>query len=208
MLVCFYVLLRFELRNQSHTILFNPFLSLVSSPLLPKMHSDQVDSGGRKGWQHRGQARNRQQQSRIRQRMSISSLLSSDPAEQKQRRRLRRRNERTGERSRSGPKAPRGSCGQYTEEQQIAIWYLRKDLGLDWTVVAREYSRIFDSHQKRTMEALRCRFYRVLTDWGVAKVRKQFQCRSSRGSSAGSELDTAEYGVLVRVSTVFPISSN
>jgi hypothetical protein len=66
-------------------------------------------------------------------------------------------------------------------------------MALDWDVVEAKYNKVFED--QRSLGALRCRFYRVLNDWGVEKVRDQFHSRTGRNDPA--DADTAAYGVIV-----------
>lgn len=80
----------------------------------------------------------------------------------------------------------------------VSLHKTKKKQGYDWPIVEQKYLQIFrDKRDERTMGALRCRFYRVLTDWGVKHVRDQYQTRSFRRGSSDSGFDTAEYGVVV-----------
>jgi hypothetical protein len=104
-------------------------------------------------------------------------------------------NRRHRRRATSKSGKPKGPCRPYSNEKQIAIWYLRKDMAYDWDVVAAEYNRLFED--QRSLGALRCRFYRVLEKWGLEKVRDQFHSRTGRNGLSESENYTAAYGVTV-----------
>ncbi|KPI42358.1 uncharacterized protein AB675_9550 [Cyphellophora attinorum] len=95
-----------------------------------------------------------------------------------------------GKSTKKGPPRP---CRPYSNEKQIAIWYFRKDMAFDWDIVEAKYNSVFQD--QRSLGALRCRFYRVLSDWGVEKVRDQFHSRTGRNDPA--DADTAAYGVVV-----------
>lgn len=68
-------------------------------------------------------------------------------------------------------RAPRPPCKKYSTEQEYFVWYYRTDLGQDWDEVERKYEHQFGD--KRGKAGLQCKFYRVLDDHGVKKVREQ-----------------------------------
>lgn len=74
----------------------------------------------------------------------------------------------TKERRPSSTRAPRP---KYEEQQAFFIWYHRTDLGEAWNQVLREFERQF--HHRRHKGGLQCKFYRLLKDWNVEKVRAQ-----------------------------------
>lgn len=65
----------------------------------------------------------------------------------------------------------RQSRPKYQKEEEIFIWYMRTDLRLSWDKVEVLFNRQFPAYRKK--EGLRCKFYRVLEDWGVDNVRHQ-----------------------------------
>lgn len=80
----------------------------------------------------------------------------------------------------AGPSTPRdiqhgvGSRQQrpkYQKEEEIFLWYMRTDLKLSWDKIEVLFNRQFPAYRKK--EGLRCKFYRVLCGWGVARVRNQ-----------------------------------
>ncbi len=74
-------------------------------------------------------------------------------------------------RKRRRSRRPRPPCKKYSVEQAHFLWYHRTDLGEGWDDVEREYEYQFGD--KRGKGGLQCKFYRVLDDHGVEKVREQ-----------------------------------
>lgn len=60
---------------------------------------------------------------------------------------------------------------KYEEQQAFFIWYHRTDLSEPWDQVLLEFSRQF--HHRRPKGGLQCKFYRLLKEWDVEKVRVQ-----------------------------------
>lgn len=60
---------------------------------------------------------------------------------------------------------------KYEEQQAFFIWYHRTDLSEPWDQVLREFGRQF--HHRRPKGGLQCKFYRLLEEWNVEKVRIQ-----------------------------------
>ena len=87
------------------------------------------------------------------------------------------------------PVAGREPRPKYTPEQCFYIWYLYKDVDLDWAATVRAFNSMF-GRPLRNKGGLQCKFYRTLEEFGVPKVRQQ-----GRSASEGS---TARYGVLER----------
>lgn len=96
-----------------------------------------------------------------------------------------------------GRRAPRY---KYTTEQMFFVWYHRTDLGEHWDTVLQKFTAQFQ--QVRSKSGLECKFYRLLTVWGVEKVREQ-----SRHAAAEEGQDrnrVGEYGVIQRTGVRFP----
>lgn len=81
---------------------------------------------------------------------------------------------------------------KYTEEQIIFIWYMRTDMRLSWDKVLDSYRRCFSV--SRDKSGLQCRFYRVLIDWGVEKVRDQ----NPHPRDGNKDQMIGQYGVVQR----------
>lgn len=72
----------------------------------------------------------------------------------------------------------------YTEEEQMFIWYFRTDLEMCWDDVHSEFLR--HGFRRRDKGGLQCKFYRVLSDWDVPKVRSQAKkLRSEKHNTVG-----------------------
>ncbi|EXJ85509.1 hypothetical protein A1O1_05873 [Capronia coronata CBS 617.96] len=84
------------------------------------------------------------------------------------------------------------SRDKYRKEEGIFIWYNRNDLGCSWSRVQDNFARQF--HKRRGKGGLQCKFYRVLDEYGVQKVR--VQCR---GGLCRPQ-DRAAWGVIVKTS--------
>lgn len=94
----------------------------------------------------------------------------------------------------STTRAPRP---KYQDEQIFFIWYHRTDLSLAWDEVLYRYREQFQQSREKT--GLQCKFYRLLGDWGVEKVREQVRnSQRSNGDSIGA------YGVIQRTWHRFP----
>ncbi|KIW50296.1 hypothetical protein PV05_11897 [Exophiala xenobiotica] len=77
-----------------------------------------------------------------------------------------------------GPKKPPRE--KYTEEEAYFIWYHRIDLNMPWNKVLEAYSRNFAETRKKA--GLQCRFYRIVDQHKVKKVRQQGRPeRNTRG---------------------------
>ena len=88
----------------------------------------------------------------------------------------------------STARAPRP---KYEEQQGFFIWYHRTDLGEPWDEVLREFEAEFG--QRRPKGGLQCKFYRLLDQWEVEKVRAQ--ARSAQDSPRDR---IGAYGVVQR----------
>ncbi|KAJ9498666.1 hypothetical protein H2202_005852 [Exophiala xenobiotica] len=78
----------------------------------------------------------------------------------------------------NGPKKPPRE--KYTDEEAYFIWYHRIDLNMPWDQVKEAYSRTFSETRKKA--GLQCRFYRIVDQHKVTKVRQQGRPdRSIRG---------------------------
>ena len=73
-------------------------------------------------------------------------------------------------------RGPRPACRKYTTEQAYFIWYYRTDLEQCWDEVERAFHHHFGD--KRPKGGLQCKFYRMLEEKNVEKVRQQ--ARSGR----------------------------
>lgn len=94
------------------------------------------------------------------------------------------------------PSASRAARPTYTLEQLCFIWYHRTDLGEGWDEVLAAYKLQFS--QQREKGGLYCRFYRLLKDNNVEKVRAQ------RRSASDSPRDrVGQYGVVQRTNKRF-----
>ncbi|KIW78532.1 hypothetical protein Z517_08370 [Fonsecaea pedrosoi CBS 271.37] len=91
---------------------------------------------------------------------------------------------------------PRRGCKKYTNEQRYFIWYHRTDLKEAWDDVEREFLRQFGEVRKKS--GLQCKFYRVLHEAKVEKVREQAKSgRRYRGDLVG------RFGVVDRTAERF-----
>jgi hypothetical protein len=75
------------------------------------------------------------------------------------------------------------------------MWYFRTDLGCDWDAVLDGFRDQFSAKPRRAKGGLQCRFYRVLDDWGVEKVRSQ----NSLSRDTGKHQYVGKFGVIVSV---------
>ncbi|KIW24353.1 uncharacterized protein PV07_10072 [Cladophialophora immunda] len=66
---------------------------------------------------------------------------------------------------------PRSPCKKYELEQKYFIWYHRIDLEQEWDDIEKAFHRQFGDLRKKG--GLQCKFYRVLEESNVAKVREQ-----------------------------------
>lgn len=80
---------------------------------------------------------------------------------------------------------------KYEIEQIFFIWYHRTDLSLPWDEVLHKYREQFQQSRQKT--GLQCKFYRLLDDWGVERVRAQV-----RNSHRTSNDSVGAYGVIQR----------
>ena len=72
----------------------------------------------------------------------------------------------------AGPECPKKPPREkYTEEEAYFIWYHRIDLNMQWDQVQEAYSRNFSETRKKA--GLQCRFYRIVDQHKVKKVRQQ-----------------------------------
>ncbi|KIX95766.1 uncharacterized protein Z520_08474 [Fonsecaea multimorphosa CBS 102226] len=92
---------------------------------------------------------------------------------------------------------PRPSCKKYGVEQVYFIWYHRIDLGQDWDDIEREFHHQFGEARKKS--GLQCKFYRVLGEKNIEKVRQQGR---SGHRGRGNKID--KFGVVERTSQRFP----
>jgi hypothetical protein len=60
---------------------------------------------------------------------------------------------------------------KYQQEQSFFIWYHRVDLGLSWNQTMDAYEQHW--HEQREKGGLQCKFYRILDQHKVLKVREQ-----------------------------------
>ncbi|KIW95843.1 uncharacterized protein Z519_02907 [Cladophialophora bantiana CBS 173.52] len=98
------------------------------------------------------------------------------------------------ERRRRRPHSP---CKKYTPEQAYFIWYYRTDLEQAWDEVERAFQRQFGEDRKKP--GLQCKFYRLLGEEGVAKVREQAKSgHRTQGDKVG------KFGVVQRTTARFP----
>ena len=95
-----------------------------------------------------------------------------------------------------GPRPPRF---RYSEEEAIFCWYHRVDLGMPWDRVAEEFGRRWP-HLHRKKSGLQCKFYRLLDDFGVEKVRE----KSRHGHDHGGPTYTTKVRLVDRVATRYP----
>ncbi|EXJ92574.1 hypothetical protein A1O3_01126 [Capronia epimyces CBS 606.96] len=85
---------------------------------------------------------------------------------------------------------------KYDQEEGIFIWYNRIDLGLSWNRVQENFKRQF--HKQRGKAGLQCKYYRVLTENHVQKVRDQGPRALRR------PYDVAAWGVIAQTSIRYP----
>lgn len=88
----------------------------------------------------------------------------------------------------SAARAPRP---KYSDDQGYFIWYHRTDLAEPWDRVLQEFAKQFN--HRRPKGGLQCKFYRLLGDWGVEKVREQ-----ARQSQSRSRDRVGQYGLVQR----------
>ena len=98
-------------------------------------------------------------------------------------------NRRSTPRRRSGSRVVRP---MYTREQLFFIWYFRTDLAKSWDQVRSAYNVQFPDQREKG--GLQCKFYRVLKDHQVERVRAQ--TRSSLETAKDNV--TGRYGVVQR----------
>ncbi|EXJ61458.1 uncharacterized protein A1O5_11774 [Cladophialophora psammophila CBS 110553] len=98
------------------------------------------------------------------------------------------------ERRRRRPHSP---CKKYTPEQAYFIWYYRTDLEQAWDEVEKAFQRQFGEDRKKP--GLQCKFYRLLGEEGVEKVREQAKSgHRTLGDKVG------KFGVVQRTTARFP----
>lgn len=85
---------------------------------------------------------------------------------------------------------------KYTAEQLYFLWYHRIDLREHWHTIVDKFEIQFN--QRRNVGALECRFYRILKDWGIEKVREQ-----SRIIGRGDRSELPRYGVIQQTTARF-----
>lgn len=90
----------------------------------------------------------------------------------------------------------RGPQPKYTIEQVLFIWYHRTDLGEPWDQVLEAYRVQFS--QSRPKGGLQCKFYRLLEENKVEKVRAQ-----TRSASDSPKDRVGKYGVVQRTTKRF-----
>lgn len=86
---------------------------------------------------------------------------------------------------------------KYQDEQSFFIWYHRTDLGLPWDQVMRLYRRYWKEDREKS--GLQCKFYRILSQYNVDKVRKQTKLGRS-----GTKEKKGRFGVIQRTNRRFP----
>lgn len=86
---------------------------------------------------------------------------------------------------------------KYSDDQGYFIWYHRTDLAEPWDRVLQEFAKQFN--HRRPKGGLQCKFYRLLGDWGVEKVREQ-----ARQSQSRSRDSVGRYGLVQRTNLRFP----
>lgn len=79
---------------------------------------------------------------------------------------------------------------KYTTEQMVFVWYHRTDLREPWDVVRRRFTAQFP--ETRTKLGLECKYYRLLSEYGVAKVREQ--ARNTGAESDETSSRNSKYG--------------
>ncbi|OAP59057.1 hypothetical protein AYL99_06355 [Fonsecaea erecta] len=105
-------------------------------------------------------------------------------------------NESTTSGSKRG-RRPRLPCKKYELEQAYFIWYHRIDLRENWDNVEQEFHRQFGEARKKA--GLQCKFYRVLGEANVEKIREQAR---SQLRLRGDKFN--KYGVVQRTARRFP----
>lgn len=95
---------------------------------------------------------------------------------------------------------PRPACKKYDLEQGYFIWYQRIDLGKTWDDVNENFTRQFG--EDRGKGGLQCKYYRVLGEEKVDKVRAQGHWYSSNGTQRGRK--GGRFGVIQRTNKRFP----
>lgn len=89
----------------------------------------------------------------------------------------------------------RTSRPKYTETQGFFIWYHRTDLCQSWDQVGQAFEVHFG--EARPKGGLQCKFYRMLGQWQVEKVRAQ------TGEAPGRKDCVGAYGVVQRTTKRF-----
>jgi hypothetical protein len=105
--------------------------------------------------------------------MKIASILNEEPIPDNPKPRGKRRLQ-------SRPK--------YNEEQALFIWYHRIDLNMEWDAVWERFEEAFPGRGKA---GLQCKFYRILSQYQVAKVREQSKLGRTEGSSKARQFGMA-----------------
>jgi len=96
----------------------------------------------------------------------------------------------------SSSKPPRARRHKYSDEEAYFIWYHRTDLEWQWDRVLARYNQIFEC--PRGKDGLQCKFYRLLGEWGVEKVREQARQNQHNKDRIG------QFGVVERTGLRFP----
>ena len=72
---------------------------------------------------------------------------------------------------------------KYSDEQAAFVWYQRIDLGRSWEEVVNAFNRQYPRDAVRGRGGLQCKFYRILTAYGVRNVREQARQRHRTGGA-------------------------
>ncbi len=96
------------------------------------------------------------------------------------------------------PSPTRPPRPKYPAEHMFFIWYHRTDLAEGWDQVIQEFQQQF--HYRRPKGGLQCKFYRLLADFGVEKVRAQVRQTTDMGRNDDM---VGRYGVVQRTNRRF-----
>ena len=107
-------------------------------------------------------------------RMSISSILNEENRTAPSTSTLSPTPTASAE-SKAENRAARDPRNKYHDEEALFIWYHRIDLHESWDTVEEEFRNQFNQHRKKA--GLQCKFYRLLGQRGIDKVRVQAKYR-------------------------------
>ncbi|KAI9894701.1 MAG: hypothetical protein M1814_002057 [Vezdaea aestivalis] len=92
------------------------------------------------------------------------------------------------------PSESRENRPAYLIEEDTFIWYHRDDRGMKWDEVSAAFNEYFPrDRQRHGLQGIQGRYYRILKDEGVPKLRSRQKKRPRR-----------DYGVIARTSRRYP----